>query len=200
MSKGTPCATCRNPVGVGTWALWRGRGRDWGTGRTLALVAVTAALAGRALEQQFGVPQAADGLLAWALVGLLAALPAVGTARPAPTSVRAIPVSARAGAWALACLAVVAAGALTLPFTYRVLAAGREAALAASAERDGNVVEALERIESAMRLGLASAACRVRAADLLDRFGLTTQGVEDDVLLRGRWRRRPRGCPARRSR
>jgi hypothetical protein len=85
----------------------------------------------------------------------------------------------------LACAGVIAAGALTLPFSYRVLAAGRDAALAATAEREGDVVEALERIESAMRLGPASTAYHVRAADLLDRFRLTTQGVDDDVLLTG---------------
>ncbi len=47
------------------------------------------------------------------------------------------------------------------------------------------MVAALERIESAIRLGPASTAYRVKAADLLDRFRLTTAGVDDAVLLKG---------------
>ena len=94
-----------------------GRAASWSTSYRLVLVAVVAGIAGRTVEQLFGVSQVSDSLYFWMLAGMLVALPSVAAGRAVPAVDAAsvsLPIRTAAG---------VACGALAV-VAYRTRAAG----------------------------------------------------------------------------
>lgn len=144
------------PVLLGAWFLLR-RPRRYSWQLNLLAGAIVAALAGRLVEQTFGVAHLSDALLAWASLGLLVALP-TGDDEVATARERFLrwPVAALAGIVVVGVLALLVGLASTQIID--PLRAARDASLSSSAaDRDDAdasfelMLAALERTPSVER-------------------------------------------------
>jgi hypothetical protein len=183
-------------AGAGWMAInaLRSAGRGRGGLRSMIAAALVAALAGRFVEQLFGIPQAGDTLTFWLLLGLAASLPVVfsathareGTtlaARGQPTTLavswRRAP--ALAAAAAMLVLAVLA-GALTWSKNVNYLEADAHAATAVrSAKTDP--ATAIAAAQAAESLAPDVAEYQTLNAALLRLLALGAQSSDDALAL-----------------
>ena len=154
------------PLAAGAYLLVS-RADQYSWEMRLLLVAVLAALVGRAVEQLVGVAQLSDALLHWALLGLLVALPASPTKPDQDVA---------AGATGL--VRPVAAGVITLALGIGLtillmghavgpVLAARDADRAADAFGQGDGLAAFDSIVSAVDRSPSVASYRLSAVDLI---------------------------------
>jgi O-antigen ligase len=164
------------------------RWRDWPLHYRLIAAGLIAAATGRGFEQLVGVAQISDAMLSWALIGLLVALPRV-VESPAPLGLAKRPssVSLRTITGSLAAVLIVFIAVFSVTHAWDNLLSSRDAALSATATReDGDILKAIETIDSAVDRAPASTAFRLRAASLFNSYRLTTAtGVDDITLIEG---------------
>lgn len=176
------------PVLLGAYLLLF-RYRDFPLSYRLLTAALIASIAGRGVEQLAGVTQTADSLLSWVLIGLLVALPSVvgrSTATVAERPLRENGNMTRIPVVMFASVVLAATVGLTWVHTNDNLLGARDAALSVIASRDeGDLIKAVELVNSAIDHAPAVAAYRLRAAALFDNVRLTSLDIDDQALIDG---------------
>ncbi len=146
--------------------------------RGLALVAIAAATAGRAVEQMTGIAQAGDLTIFWALLGAGVALLAVAPESAAAEGCKSGPTPRTGPVLVRLALALaVAVAVLTLAWT-RGIAYARADMAAAAALRQRDAVQALALMDRAISLAPDMAPYYLQRADLLESLASRAQDAQ----------------------
>jgi O-antigen ligase/Flp pilus assembly protein TadD len=168
------------PVVLGGWWLLRRSGANsWKL--QLIASAVVAALAGRLVEQLFGVPRLSDTVLSWALLGLLVAL-STGFRPPRVAAPAVKPISVALAGFGVIAGTTLIAG-LMVTQVMDPLLASRDAARASSVIAEGNASEAFELTLSAVERAPTVAIYRQSAVSLLTDTRASTVLIADQQRI-----------------